>query len=262
MGVGGCWKWGLQCWGCTDLSSLWQTPFCCWRLQTCLQLKEFTLAAFMGLLKPLRCFANQISSFPVLENLAGLTITSPSIVSHSPRQWFISFATVSKSFLCHFGIKNGSRLLSKRQNWSGSGAELLLLWEKRNKKILHCAAGWRFGMESCEEMDLLHHHSSKQFGFILRNCQRSEPFLSCDRYPQQEAAELWGCHRWCVGTNTLVWCGEGEWTPLCVQKRAAELGKDLEHIWWVAEGAEGAQAGEKDVQGGFYCSLQFPDGRV
>lgn len=91
---------------------------------------------------------------------------------------------VSQSpFYAVYGIKNGSRLLSKRQNPSGSGAELLLLWEKRSKKILHCAAGWRFGMESSGEMGLLHHHSSKRFDFILRNCPRSEPSLSCSRYP-------------------------------------------------------------------------------
>lgn len=87
------WRWEVvgkgvcMCWGCTDPSSLWPSPFCCWRLQTCLQLKEFTLAALRGLLRP-------CPPKPFLSSVGKCSRTYNhilSVVLHSSGQRFISF---------------------------------------------------------------------------------------------------------------------------------------------------------------------------
>lgn len=205
-----CWKWGLhmsrQCG--IDPPHLWQTPFCCWRLQTCPQLKEGHLAALIWLIEP---YQVPWQPDPFLSSVCKRGRTGnyiPSVVFHMGWVWGVVYQFWQCLNFCAIsGIKDYSRLLSKRQYWSGAGAELLLLWGKRSKKSIAQQDGdlWWKALESwiccpttaVRNLDLFWGPAT-----ALRPLSMvADTLFSTGK----EAAELWQCHRWCVGTRILVW---------------------------------------------------------
>lgn len=72
----------------------------------------------------------------------------------------------------------------------------------------HNAMGWKFGMESSGELDLLSHHHNELLGSILGNCQIPEPSLSGSRYPvfhSKRGSRAVAMSQAVCGTRTLVW---------------------------------------------------------